>query len=170
LEILCSVARVKFRRCFKPGQVFVSEWKEQGFLNTSAVVDCTKYGDAHLPYKAITHSSRSDRTRTRTFMRAGSISVTFSVYVCICVNLSFFPSMVCCKYQLVEFLPIIPRTKVHSLPAIYDPAFGFPYSLVFFFFLLFPAVNKVLVSLDGRCLKNKKHSIIIDTKWTKGES
>jgi len=104
-------------------------------------------------------------------MRAGSISVTFSVYVCICVNLSFFPSMVCCKYQLVEFLPIIPRTRVHSRPAIYDPALDF-HSLVFFcfFFLLFPAVNKVLVSLGGRCLKNKQHSIIIDTKWTKGES
>jgi hypothetical protein len=88
-----------------------------------------------------------------TFMRAGCISVTFSVYVCICVKLSFFPSMVCCKYQLVEFLPIIPRTRVHSRPAIYDPALDF-HSLVFL--LLFAAVNIALVSLDGRCLKNIK--------------
>jgi F0F1-type ATP synthase membrane subunit b/b' len=38
------------------------------------------------------------------------------------------------------------------------------------FLLLFAAVKKVLVSPDGRCLKNKQHRVITDIKWAKGES
>jgi hypothetical protein len=155
--VLCCTTN--FRPCFKSGQVCVSEWKEQGLLNTSAVVDCTKYGDAHLPYKAITHSSRSERPRKRLSWELGlSQSHLFSVYVCICVNLSFFPSMVCCKYQLVEFLPIIPRTQVHSRPAIYDPALDF-HRLVFLLLFAKCWFHRMVTVLKKTTPRNSRHKM-----------